>query len=51
MPSTVPNSGETGDTALQLGMHDRAGTLESALGGIDFFTRNFRADLVRLEFL
>ena len=39
------------DAALQFGVHDGFGALESALGRLDLFARDLRADLVRLEFL
>ena len=61
MPTTVPNSPTNGavepmvaraaDAALQFGVNDGFGAFEGALGSFDLFTRNLRADLVRLEFL
>ena len=61
MPTTVPNSPTNGavepmvakraDAALQFGVNDGFGAFQSALGGFDLFTRNLRADLMRLEFL
>src|SRR5258708_3108554 len=40
------DSGQGADAALELGMHDGFGAIESALGGLDLLTRNFRTQLM-----
>src|SRR3954447_10956984 len=49
--SSGTDGGQAADAALQLGMDDGFGTLESTLGSFDIFTRNFRTHLMSFEFL
>src|SRR5262249_2009262 len=42
---------QTANAALQFGVYDGFGAIQSALRRFDLFTRNFRADLMRLELL
>src|SRR5450432_3097423 len=42
---------QAADAALQFGVNDGFGALQSTFGRFDLFTRDLRADLVRLEFL
>src|SRR5205814_7052155 len=45
------DGGQPRYTALQFGVDDRFGALEGTLRGLDLFTRNFRAHLMRLKLL
>src|ERR1022692_3704266 len=42
---------QAADAALQFGVHDGFGAFQSPLGGFDLFARDFRTDLMSLEFL